>query len=253
MDYIWERPYPCIWPANWVTKENYFGINHLLLTTAAFEKINDIIEYSRGCIPSPYYATVAQIRGCGGRVKEGGESHMVISFLPTGQLAYGAVYNMVDTEGVKGFDYNKLSTAPKPSYPSEGEFLGACKTLLNICKPDAVMEERIRLIKLADLDSNEFVSTVFAAVVHGTGRPGQLNRFGETDFSMHSKPLQEEESLIAEIGAAMLCDYLGICSWVDYDKSSFHGEWIRHFKKDEGLIFRASLKAQEAVNYILDI
>ena len=210
-------------------------------------------DYNSDYTRCPYYATATQIKNTGGRVKEGAESHTIISFLPAEQLAYGAVYNMLDTEGVKDFDYDKWAAVPQPSYPSEGEFLGAYKTLLNICKPDAVIRERIRMVEMAGLDTNDFVSTVFMAVVHGTGRPGQLNRFGEKDFSMFDKPHQEDERLTVEIGAAMLCDYLGICSWVDHDEPNFREYLMRHLKQDEGLIFRGALRAQEAVNYILDI
>lgn len=252
-DYTWKRRHPCIWPVNWVTKENYSGINYLLLTMTAIEMVDGTRDYNRKYTICPYYATADQIGDNGGRVREGAKSHMIISFLPTGQLAYGAVYNMMDTEGMDGFDYRKWAAVPKPSYPSESEFLTACKTLLNICKPDAVMAERIRMIEQEGLDTNDFVSTVFMAVVHGTGRPGQLDRFGEGHFSMFGKPWEEEERLTVEIGAAMLCDYLGICSWVDYDESDFKEYLVSHFKKGEGLIFRGALKAHEAVNYILDI
>ncbi len=59
---------------------------------------------------------------------------------------------------------------------------------------------------------------------------------------------------MAEIGAAMLCNIIGIETERAFQNSvSYINSWLKALKDDVRLIVSASSQAQKAVNYILNI
>ena len=99
---------------------------------------------------------------------------------------------------------------------------------------------------------NEFYSSAFHELVHSTGHPNRLNRDFERIKSFGSN-LYSNEELVAETGAAMLMNIIGIETPDTFNNSTAYIQsWITHLQQDEKLIVTASAKAEKAVRYILN-
>ena len=92
-------------------------------------------------------------------------------------------------------------------------------------------------------------STILHEFTHWTGHPSRLNRdmkgsFGSEDYA--------KEELVAELGSAILCQSLGL-SIDGLQHNEYIGAWIKKLKEPSGYqyLFRASAKAQKAVDYLL--
>lgn len=97
---------------------------------------------------------------------------------------------------------------------------------------------------------NEFYSTAFHEMTHSTGHKDRLDRklegkFGGKDYS--------KEELVAEIGAAALCNLLGIETNDTFKNSTAYIQsWLKALKNDPKMVVIASGQADKAVDYILD-
>lgn len=98
----------------------------------------------------------------------------------------------------------------------------------------------------------EYYSTVFHELTHSTGHSSRLNRiktgidaaFGGEDYS--------KEELVAEIGAAALCNFTGIESPSSFRNSAAYIQgWLKALKNDKRMIVHAAGQAEKAVKYIL--
>lgn len=96
----------------------------------------------------------------------------------------------------------------------------------------------------------EYYSTVFHEATHSTGHKDRLDRldmtahFGSEEYS--------KEELVAEIGAATLCNTVGIETENSFKNSAAYvGGWLKALKNDKRLIVTAAGKAEKAVKYIL--
>ena len=97
---------------------------------------------------------------------------------------------------------------------------------------------------------------VFRYMIQATGHEKRLNRKGKYD--VFQKPTYSEEELIIDIGTSMLCAHVGIHYgavlqryYEDYIIPNIEG-WINTFENNSTLFFSAVIKAQKAVNYILN-
>lgn len=99
----------------------------------------------------------------------------------------------------------------------------------------------------------EYYSTMFHELTHSTGHKKRLNRkevsgvsfFGDEDYS--------KEELTAEIGAAFLCQTVGLeCEKAFNNSVAYLQGWLKALKNDKKLIVLAAAKAEAAVNYILN-
>ena len=172
------------------------------------------------------------------------------------------VFNMMDTEGVEKFDYKKWGQEPQPEILEDDKILKSYENILKLYKDKPEISvghknayyptiDKIKHIRLVGWDSvNKFVSTMFHELVHSTGHPNRLGRFEASKFPAFGKPDYAKEELIAELGAAMLCNHLGIFSDTMENNAAYLQSWIKVLENDERLIFKASAKAQQAVNYL---
>ena len=95
---------------------------------------------------------------------------------------------------------------------------------------------------------SEFYSCAFHEIIHSTGAEKRLNRLG--DNYMHEAYSKEE--LVAEIGAAFLCNHCGIETDASFRNSvSYVQGWAKALKNDKRLIVWAAGKAEKAVDYVL--
>ena len=98
----------------------------------------------------------------------------------------------------------------------------------------------------------EYYSTAFHEVTHSTGHKSRLDRlsspawFGSENYS--------KEELIAEMGAAILMNELGIETAGSFKNSAAYIQsWLRALKDDNKMIVSAASKAEKAVKLVLGI
>jgi antirestriction protein ArdC len=73
---------------------------------------------------------------------------------------------------------------------------------------------------------------------------------GKFDSKKHSYSFEE---LVAEIGASFLNAMFGIATEEsEKNSASYLQGWLKEFKQDKQMLFKASVEAQKAVNYILN-
>ena len=98
--------------------------------------------------------------------------------------------------------------------------------------------------------ADEYYSTLFHETTHSTGAEKRLNR----DFSggFGSDPYAKEE-LVAELGAAFLCNRCGLDSDKAFkNNTAYIQNWVRRFREDKKMIVSAASKAEKAVKFILN-
>ena len=95
----------------------------------------------------------------------------------------------------------------------------------------------------------EYYSTVFHELTHSTSK--NLNRelgnkFGTEKYSF--------EELVAELGALFLMQTVGFdTSKTEINSTAYLKGWLKKLKDDTSMIVKASNKAQQALDYIMDI
>ena len=98
----------------------------------------------------------------------------------------------------------------------------------------------------------EYYSTAFHEAVHSTGHMSRLKRltspawFGSEEYS--------KEELVAEMGAAILMNELGIETGGSFKNSAAYIQsWLRALRDDSKLVVFAAGKAEKAVKLIMNI
>lgn len=106
----------------------------------------------------------------------------------------------------------------------------------------------IRLPNFADFSSAElYYSTAIHELAHWTGHESRLNRnlkgsFGSEDYAF--------EELVAELGAAFVCNELGLTPALEHH-ASYLEHWASLIEQDNKAFFRATTLAQKAANLLL--
>jgi antirestriction protein ArdC len=93
-----------------------------------------------------------------------------------------------------------------------------------------------------------FHSTQLHEYIHWTGKEDRMNRdqtgrFGSEDYAY--------EELIAELGSAFLCSYLGVSATVREDHAIYLKNWLKAMKNDKKFFFKAASEAQKAVDFMI--
>jgi antirestriction protein ArdC len=97
-------------------------------------------------------------------------------------------------------------------------------------------------------DRERYYSTLAHETVHWTKHPSRLARdFGRKKFG---DPAYALEEIVAEMGAAFLCEHLEIPPAVKDDHASYIAGWILALQDDRHAIVRAASFAQKAVDYL---
>lgn len=96
----------------------------------------------------------------------------------------------------------------------------------------------------------EYYSILFHELVHSTGHENRLKRntFGYgTDEKARAK-----EELVAEIGASVLCKYVGVDSEGQFQNNVAYIEhWKSFIEEEKGAFIYAACRAQKAVEFII--
>lgn len=226
------------------------------------------------------YLTFNQVVALGGKVKKGSKQRMVVFYKPLKYkkkvsdsesddekeveftsfvLRYYHVFHINDTEGIeskiKPIDVNEVNPIDEAEriamdYVDREEGLTLERRISDKAfyspSQDKVVVPVISQYKVAE----EYYSTLFHELVHSTGSAKRLDRkegmmsfFGSEDYS--------KEELVAEIGAAMTLNRIGIdCDKAFRNSIAYLQSWIKVLKNDKKFIISASSKAQKAVEYI---
>lgn len=173
-------------------------------------------------------------------------------------LRYYNVFHIRDCEGIESkqkvetFETDPIEEAEKVS----GDYLNRSGVRLeNVAGDRACYSPSLDRIKIPNMnqfkDAEEYYSTLFHEEVHSTGHKTRLNRldgsiaaFGDEDYS--------KEELVAELGACMILNILGIESKNTFRNSTAYLQgWLKALKNDKKLIVSAAGKAEKAVEMIM--
>jgi antirestriction protein ArdC len=94
----------------------------------------------------------------------------------------------------------------------------------------------------------EYAATFAHEMTHATGHKSRLAR----EMGMETEKYAYEE-LIADIGAGMVCSYIGYDYAFSKNNLAYLKSWLQVFKDDPKKIVSACSQAQKAADYLIDI
>jgi len=106
-----------------------------------------------------------------------------------------------------------------------------------------------------DAEAN-YWATFLHECIHWTGHESRLNRFKKSNSLKDGRVHYAEEELVAEMGAAYLCPYLGVRNEIQHPK--YIAGWIDVLKSSGGLgldhpLVKASQQAAEASKLLIEL
>ena len=93
--------------------------------------------------------------------------------------------------------------------------------------------------------TESYYSTLLHELTHWTGNRHRLDR-----LELKSRKGYAFEELVAELGAAMLCQSLEITPEPRPDHAAYLASWLEALKNDDRAIFKAAAEAQKACDYL---
>ena len=264
----WQRPWANTggsgMPHNCATGHVYRGINVAYLWA----------EQSLKGYPTAQWISFNECKKRGGHVTKGEKATGIIFTKPLRledkdgdkekdrtifMMKTYPVFNIAQTEGVK---------LPKKEQPIEDEelpdekeiaknaiaFVKAAGAKLKFNSGRAFyspLEDRIEMPRVNTFKKAEgFACTAYHELVHWTGHKSRMERVGIVNFDRFGTEQYAFEELVAEMGSAMLCNYLGVGSEIP-NHASYIASWIKCLEKDPKAIFRASMLSTGAVEFLV--
>lgn len=258
----WKQSWVHGQPVNYVSKRPYTGLNQILLACSPYQ--------------SPFWLTLKQVNDLKGRVNKGEKATLVI---------FWKISHVEETDGsgnkgmVKKFllRYYYVFNIEQTSLPvpePEGSVFGnvdqqkfeACEKILAEFpnRPFYQIEAHNNPLYIPSIDlikmpkSHQFTSlaeyygTFFHEAIHATGHRSRLNRRELVETDGRGGQLYSREELTAEIGAATLCNLVGIEQVSTFQNScAYIKGWLSALKNDKRLILEAASKAKAAIAYLL--
>jgi antirestriction protein ArdC len=238
-----------------VSGKPYQGINRLLLAMSSMA----------GGFSSPYWATFKQWKERGAHVKKGSTGTQIIFYSPiektvtdqvTGeaeQVSYAVlksfyVFNADQVEGAEIPTAAPVSTVFESHDAAEAFIAGTGARISH--GGDAAFyvpsQDRIQLPhKSSFTDPASYYATAFHELTHWTGHESRTDRKLSGKFASPSYAFEE---LVAELGAAFLCQDHGISGELRH--AGYIGSWLKACREDKRAIFRAAGLAQKAVDFM---
>lgn len=259
----WNKPWNAgAMPQNYISKRAYRGWNLFVTLFSEFE--------------SPYYLTFNQIKKLGGTIKKGSKGLPIIFWKKFDKVTEElnskgekikksfliardwTVFNAEQIEGIdfKAIQLNALGTCEELEQAIETMELPvkiSHKTSDRACY--IPMFDEIQMPLKGQFNSTaEYYSTLVHETVHATGHQSRLNRDSineKGNFDSHKHAYSYEE-LVAEMGAAYLCAMYGISDEkTEKNSAAYLNGWLKVFKSDMQMLYRAAQDAQKAVDYIV--
>ena len=233
------------------------------------------------------WLTWKQIQEFKGKVKKGAKSRFVVFYTWVDEkdeqgdpivgedgktmqypvLRWYQVFHLSDTEGID----SKLQTvAPNPEISPiedaekviseyvarEGEATGF--SFVNDSPSSQAYyspsEDKVVVPMLSQYEiPEEYYSTTFHELTHSTMHEKRCDRKGENKNASFGGEAYSREELVAELGAAMLCNRIGIEVEKAFKNSAAYIQhWLKALKNDNKMIVWASGRAEKAAKYILN-
>ena len=239
---------------NIISKKPYQGINRLILGMSGFAM--------------PYWASFKQWQDLGGSVKKEEKGTHIVFYSPIAKdtvnpengnieqsiyhcLKSYVVFNAAQVEGIEFEQTKPVLPDFNPVPALEDRIL---KTGANIKHNGSQAfyrpsEDSITMpAKNTFIDESNYYATVLLELTHWSGAKHRLDRtkgkrFADTAYAF--------EELVAELGAAFLCQDYGIQG--DLRHADYIGSWLKCLKDDNKAIFNAAALAQKAADYINEL
>ena len=218
------------------------------------------------------YVTFRECQQEGGMVRKGEKSSMVVFWKWIEQedeesgekksipfLRYYNVFHIEQCEGLTAKHSKPLPQSTEADQKAESiicDYLKSSGVKLNHQQGDRAFyrpsDDTITLPLLAQFhETSEYYSTAFHELIHSTAHSKRLNRLNKTAF-FGSEDYSKEE-LIAEIGAAALVNQAGLETASSFRNSAAYVQnWLSVLRNDKRFIVSAAVKAEKAVNLILN-
>ena len=227
------------------------------------------------------YATFNQVSDEGGKVKKGAKSKIVVFWKPVKKtevgedgeekekvfyvLKYYRVFNLNDCEDIKkkylSDDDKRFVHEVMPE--AEDVVTGYCEANPGLSIKREEVSSRAFYRPSEDMivvpvkeqfkEIAEYYSTLFHEMVHSTGHWSRLGRFGKTGaVAGFGSESYGKEELIAELGAAALCNKCGVETDDSFKNSAAYLKgWAEAIRGEPSMIVNAAGKADKAVALIL--
>lgn len=237
-------------PQNATTKAYYQGINVLLLGMFSAFSSNE-------------WASYKQWQSKGAQVIKGSKGTRIIffkmleskkkkgDFFP--MIRYSTVFNAEQVEG-----YTPKAEAPEVDLTTRLAAVDAyvSNTLADIREGDRAFyrpsTDSIDMPARSQFLANDtgtatehYYAVLLHELTHWTGAKTRLDRLDD-----RSREGYAFEELIAELGSAFNCRKLGIDCEVREDHAQYLASWLKALKGDKKFIFKASTRAQKAVEFL---
>jgi len=246
----WVKPWNAAHTAdcNAVSGKAYKGVNRLILA-AAFK-------------PNAQWGTFKQWQELGASVRKGEKATHIVFYSPVTKPAKGedgeegATYRMLKTFCV--FNASQVDGYTPPVTDDEAkpfDTSAACEATL--IQSGAMIShggdvalyspsvDRIQLPnKGAFISAADYYATAFHELTHWTGHKSRLDRTG----GKYGSAAYAYEELVAEMGAAFLCQDHGIDGKLQH--AAYIKSWLSALKNDSRLVFKAAAAAQKSADLI---
>lgn len=249
----WRRPWTNRMAVNWITQKPYRGINALLLDPGEYATKKRILE-NGGWIKKDQlkkYNIATFYKEEKKENKETGKEEIVKRI-----FRFYKVWE-INTQ-VTGLESRRKDEVFEHEPIEEAELtLAGYKDIPKIkyAPGRAYYNPLMDFISVPPLkdykEPEEYYSTAFHEAAHSTGHKKRLNRKTLTENAAFGSEVYSQEELVAEIGAAMLCNIARIDHAVINNQAAYINGWLTKLKGDKTLIMIAAAQAQKAVDYII--
>lgn len=248
----WVKPWKADSTAdkNIISQKPYQGINRLILGLSSM---------SRG-FSTPVWASYKQWESLGANVRKGEKGTKIVFYSPVekenaqGEKESYAVlkaYWVFNASQVDGIEIAPTSTDSKPFNAIAEAESRIVKTGASITHGgDAAFyapgPDRIQLPNKSAFDSeSSYYATAFHELTHWSGAAHRLDRTKGKRFADSAYAFEE---LVAEMGAAFLCQDYGIQGELRH--AGYIQSWLKACRDDSRAIFKAAALAQKAADYL---
>jgi antirestriction protein ArdC len=250
----WVKPWKADSTAdkNIISQKAYQGINRLILGMSSMSQGFD----------NPAWASYKQWESLGANVRKGEKGTRIVFFTKvekenktTGDAESYAVlkaYTVFNAAQIEGLDI--VAADPVPAV----EFTANQLAEDRIVKTGAAIShggdaafyapsvDRIQLPNKNTFDNeSSYYATAFHELTHWAGSESRLDRVKGKRFA---DPAYAFEELVAEMGAAFLCQDYGIQGELRH--AGYIQSWLKACRDDNRAIFKAAALAQKAADYI---
>lgn len=252
------------WQKPWVGKES-ICINYV--SRKKYSLLNQILLGKPG-----EWLTFKQIQDRKGYLKKGAKGRMVVYFslIETSEkdkdgnfkkipiLKYYKVFHLDDVQGIQSkitieeTEHNPIEEAEAViSNYLERENLKFSNHGSKAYYSPTTDEVKVPA-KSQFSEISEYYSTVFHELTHSTLHENRCNRREETKGSFFGNTPYSREELVAELGAAMLCNITHIdCQKAFKNSVAYIQSWLEVLENDVKMIVWASSRAEKATKYII--